>query len=159
GLTGGTFTIVSQLVPMTILITCTATLVYLHSRFVEVKDDTVDIDEHQAIALANKFVAATASIFATAVGFAALAVSEIRPIRALGLGVAPGLVITWVTVFTLFPALQKVLHTPTENERKTAGQWFRYFIGWLPSWSYRWRWVLVPGSLLLCFVGFLALFG
>ncbi|MGZ3439525.1 MAG: hypothetical protein ACXVDD_08410, partial [Polyangia bacterium] len=78
GVTGGTFTIVSSLVPMTILITCTATLVYLHSRFVEVPDDTRDIDEHQAIALANKFVAATASIFATAVGFAALAVSEIR---------------------------------------------------------------------------------
>ena len=35
GVTGGTFTIVSSLVPMTILITCTATLVYLHSRFVE----------------------------------------------------------------------------------------------------------------------------
>ena len=35
GLTGGVFTIVSQVVPMTILITCTATLVYLHSRFVD----------------------------------------------------------------------------------------------------------------------------
>ena len=79
GVTGGTFTIVSSLVPMTILITCTATLVYLHSRFVEVPDEGVDLDEHQAIALANKFVAATASIFATAVGFAALAVSRDPP--------------------------------------------------------------------------------
>lgn len=159
GLTGGTFTIVSQLVPMTILITCTATLVYLHSRFVEVPDDTTDLDEHQAIALANKFVAATASIFATAVGFAALAVSEIRPIRELGLWVAAGLVFTWITVFTLFPALQKVLNTPTEKERKTAGQWFTVFVRWLPAWSYRWRWLLVPGALVLCAVGAIALFG
>ena len=159
GITGGVFTIVSQLVPMTILITCTATLVYLHSRFVEVPDDTTDIDEHQAIALANKFVAATASIFATAVGFAALAVSEIRPIRELGLWVAAGLVFTWITVFTLFPALQKVLRTPTEAERKTAGQWFAHFTAWLPPWSYSWRWLLVPGALVLCVAGLIALFG
>jgi predicted RND superfamily exporter protein len=159
GVTGGTFTIVSSLVPMTILITCTATLVYLHSRFVEVPDEGVGPDEHQAIALANKFVAATASIFATAVGFAALAVSEIRPIRELGLWVAAGLVLTWITVFTLFPALQKALNTPTELERKTAGQWFVIFTRWLPPWSYRWRWVLVPGALILCAVGAIALFG
>lgn len=159
GITGGTFTIVSSLVPMTILITCTATLVYLHSRFVEVPDEAHDIDEHQAIALANKFVAATASIFATAVGFAALAVSEIRPIRELGEWVAAGLVLTWITVFTLFPALQKILRTPTELERKTAGQWFVRFVRWLPPWSYRWRWLLVPGALVLCAVGAIALFG
>src|SRR6185312_3930128 len=159
GVTGGTFTIVSSLVPMTILITCTATLVYLHSRFVEVPDEGVGPDEHQAIALANKFVAATASIFATAVGFAALAVSEIRPIRELGLWVAAGLVLTWITVFTLFPALQKALNTPTQKERKIAGQWFVTFTRWLPTWSYRWRWLLVPGALVLCAVGAIALFG
>ncbi|HWE27314.1 MAG TPA: MMPL family transporter, partial [Polyangia bacterium] len=159
GVTGGTFTIVSSLVPMTILITCTATLVYLHSRFVEVPDECNSIEEHQAIALANKFVAATASIFATAVGFAALAVSEIRPIRELGLWVSAGLVLTWITVFTLFPALQKTLNTPTELERKTAGQWFVAFTRWLPAWSYRWRWLLVPGALVLCAVGAIALFG
>ena len=35
GATGGMFTLVSPMVPMTILVTATATLVYLHSRFVE----------------------------------------------------------------------------------------------------------------------------
>src|SRR5262249_54889320 len=113
----------------------------------------------QAIALANKFVAVTASIFATAVWFAALAVSKIRPIRELGLWVAVGLLITWVTVFTLFPALQRLLNTPTQKERKVAGQWFNTFVRFLPPWSYRWRWLLVPGSLLLCGAGAVALFG
>lgn len=159
GLTGGVFTIVSQLVPMTILITCTATLVYLHSRFVEINDDCDDVDEHQARSLANKFVAVTASIFATAVGFAALTVSEIRPIRELGEWVAAGLLFTWITVFTLFPALQKVLRTPTQKERKTAGQWFVHYVRWLPPWSYRWRYILVPGAVVLCAVGAVALFG
>jgi predicted RND superfamily exporter protein len=159
GITGGTFSIVSQLVPMTILITCTATLVYLQSRFVEVDDPSRSFDEHQAYALANKFLAVTASIFATAVGFAALAVSEIRPIRELGVWVAVGLVLTWISVFTLFPALQKLLRTPTQKERKVAGQWFEVFVRWLPRWSYHWRWVLVPASLVMCAGGAVALFG
>ena len=65
GITGGVFTIVSSLVPMTILITCTATLVYLQSRFVDRPPDRA-VDDHQIFALCNKFLACTASIFATA---------------------------------------------------------------------------------------------
>jgi predicted RND superfamily exporter protein len=159
GIVGAVQTIMSQMLPMTVLITCTATMVYLHSRYVEIDDGCEDIEEHQAIALANKFVAVTASIFATAVGFAALAVSQIRPIRELGYFVAVGLLITWVTVFTLFPALQRMLNTPTQKERKVAGQWFTAFVRFLPPWSYRWRWLLVGGSLFLCAAGAVALFG
>src|SRR5581483_1724629 len=158
GVTGGMFTIVSALVPMTVLITCTATLVYLHSRFVERPPDRSQ-DEHQIFALCNKFLACTASVFATAVGFAALAVSQIRPIREMGIWVAIGLVFTWITVFTLFPALQKILNTPTQQERKVAGQWLTRMAGWLPRFSYRWRWLLVPSSLLLCALGAISLFG
>ncbi|MBI5528295.1 MAG: MMPL family transporter [Deltaproteobacteria bacterium] len=158
GLTGGTFTIVSALVPMTILITCLATLVYIHSRFVERPPET-GVDEHQVFALANKFLACTASVFATAVGFAALAVSDIRPIREMGIWVAVGLVFTWLVAFTLFPALQKILRTPTQIERKTAAQWFLRVVDWMPRFSYRWRWVTVPASLLLCGIGAVSLFG
>jgi predicted RND superfamily exporter protein len=158
GMIGGTFTIVSALVPMTVLITCTANLVYIHTRFVE-RPAERSVEDHHVFALANKFVACTASIFATAVGFAALAVSDIRPIREMGIWVAVGLVFTWVLVFTLFPALQRILRTPTQIERKTAGQWFLRLVAWLPRFSYRWRWWLVPGSLVLCAFGLIALFG
>ena len=158
GLTGGTFTIVSAMVPMTILITCTATLVYIHSRFVERPPDR-SVHEHQVFSLLNKFLACTASIFATAVGFAALAVSDIRPIREMGIWIAIGLVFTWIVVFTLFPALQSVLKTPTQVERKTAGQFFVRLASVLPSRSWRLRWLLVPGSLVLSALGAMALFG
>jgi predicted RND superfamily exporter protein len=158
GVTGGSFTIVSALVPMTILITCLATLVYIHSRFVE-RPPERGVDEHQIFALGNKFLACTVSIFATAVGFAALVVSEIRPIREMGLWVASGLVFTWLIAFTLFPALQKVLRTPTQVERKTAAQWFQRVVAWMPRFSYGWRWVTVPLSVLLCGAGAVALFG
>jgi len=158
GLTGGTFTMVSGFVPMTILVTCLATLVYIHSRFVE-RPPGRDVDAHQVFALANKFVACTTSIFATAVGFAALAVSDIRPIREMGTWVAIGLLFTWIIVFTLFPALQKVLCTPTQLERRTAAQWFMQVVRRMPRFSYRWRWATVPAAVALCLLGAVALFG
>ncbi|MEO6028046.1 MAG: MMPL family transporter [Candidatus Binatia bacterium] len=158
GALGGTLTIVSPMVPMTILVTATATLVYLHSRFVDRPADR-DVATHHVFALTNKFVACTASIFATAVGFAALGVSDIRPIREMGLWVALGLAATWVITFTLFPALQAVLHTPTGQERRMAGAWIERFAQWLPRFSYRFRWPLVLSSLVLSACGAVALFG
>jgi uncharacterized protein len=158
GAMGGTLTIVSPMVPMTILVTATATLVYLHSRFVE-KPPGRSFEDQQVFALVNKFVACTASVFATAVGFAALAVSDIRPIREMGIWVAIGLAATWVIVFTLFPALQNVLRTPTSEERRVAGAGMQRFAAWLPHASYRWRWPLVLTSLALSACGAIALFG
>lgn len=158
GATGGTLSIVSPMVPMTILVTVLATLVYLQSRFVD-KPEGVSADEHQIFSLSNKFVACTASIFATAVGFAALAVSNIRPIFEMGVWVAVGLTISWVVIFTLFPALQKILKTPTSEHRKTAAPWFQHLVAWLPGFSYRYRWPLVIASLLLSAGGAVALFG
>ena len=155
--TGGTLTIVSPMVPMTILVTATASLVYLQSRFVE-RPPSRPVDEHQIFALRNKFVAVTASVFATAVGFAALLVSEIRPIREMGVWVAVGLAIAWVVVFTLFPALQKLLATPTRPEREHEGG-FERLAEVLPLWSYRWRWPLVLAAIGLSLAGAVALFG
>ncbi|MGH8518623.1 MAG: MMPL family transporter, partial [Panacagrimonas sp.] len=158
GITGGTFTIVSPMVPMTILVTATATLVYLHSRFVE-RPLARPIGVHQVFALCNKFVPCTASMFATAAGFAALAVSDIRPIREMGIWVAVGVTASWVIVFTLFPALQSALRTPTRQERRAASIGFDRLAGWLPRFSYRRRWPLVGAALALSAAGAAALFG
>ena len=158
GATGGTFTLVSPMVPMTILVTATATLVYLHSRFVERPSDR-PVDEHQLFALANKFVACTASIFATGVGFAALTISSIRPIREMGIWVAVGMAITWLVVFTLFPALQRILRTPTRLARETADDRFARFARTIPGWSHRFRWPLVASAVSLSAVGAASLFG
>jgi len=158
GLVGGTFTIVSVLIPMTLLVTCLATLVYTHSRYVERPPDR-PLEEHHVFALSNKFLACTASVLATAAGFAALVVSNIRPIREMGVWLAVGLLITWAINFTLFPALQKILRTPTQVERKTAAQWFLRVAAWMPRASYRWRWVTVSTALVLSGLGAVALFG
>jgi len=158
GLLGGTLTIVSPMVPMTILVTATATLVYLHSRFVD-RPAERPVEAHQIFSYVNKFVACTASVFATAVGFGALAVSDIRPIREMGIWVALGLGAVWVICMTLFPALQSILKTPTGTERKMAGAWIQRFAEWLPRATYRWRWPLVTTALVLSAFGAVALFG
>jgi len=158
GLVGYQYSIVASLVPMTILVTATATLVYIHSRYVE-HPEGESVEDHQVFALENKFLPCTASIFATAVGFAALAVSKIRPIREMGIWVAVALLLTWVVVFTLFPALQRIFAAPTQQQRKVAGQWFLGFTAWLPGFTYRRRWPLVAISLALWTWGAAAVFG
>lgn len=155
---GWTNTVISALVPLTVMVTTTATLVYIHSRYME-RDDSPTLLEHHARALANKFLPSTASMFATAVGFAALAVSDIRPVREMGIWTACGLVVAWIGCFTLFPALQSLLRTPLRAERAAVGKWFPRFVEFMVPATRRYRWVFVITALILMLAGGAALFG
>ena len=158
GVMGFVRTIVSSLVSLTVLVTCTSTLVYIHSLYVAAPPGA-DRLEHQIFTLRNKFLPCTASIFAAAVGFAALAVSGIRPIREMGLWVAAGMVLTWLASFTLFPALERLLRTPTQAERRAAGGAWPRIVDRIVRTSWRWRKRLVAASLLLMALGLGALVG
>jgi predicted RND superfamily exporter protein len=155
---GWTHTVVSTLVPLTVMVTTTATLVYVHSRYIE-PDDSPTLLEHQARALANKFLPCTASMFATAVGFGALAISDIRPVRDMGLWTAGGLIVSWIGCFTLFPALQSLLRTPMRSEKASVARRFPSFADALVPASDRYRWPLVSGALVLMLCGAAVLFG
>lgn len=155
---GWSHTVISTLVPLTVMVTTTATLVYVHSRYIE-PDDSPTLLEHHARAIANKFLPCTASMFATAVGFGALAISDIRPVREMGLWTACGLIVAWIGCFTLFPALQSLLRTPLRSEKVAIGKRFPGFVDWLVPASRRWRWVLVGGAIVLMLCGAAALFG
>jgi predicted RND superfamily exporter protein len=122
-------------------------------------DDAPTLLEHHAGALANKFLPSTASMFATAVGFAALAVSEIRPVREMGLWTAAGLVVAWVGCFTLFPALQSLFRTPLRSEAVRVGRRFARFVDVLVPATNRYRWPLVIGAVVMMLCGAAALFG
>ena len=158
GLLGFTFTIVSVLVPLTVLVTTLATLVYLQSRFVDRPPD-VPVAAHQLAALRNKLLPVSASTFAAVMGFAALSVSKVRPIRELGIWTAIGLAISWVVAFTLFPALQLVLQTPTGATGVAGGKMYGRLAAALPAFTFRHRRGLVAAALLLCLAGAAALFG
>ena len=158
GLLGFTFTIVSVLVPLTVLVTALATLVYLQSRFVD-RPPGVPVGAHQLAALRNKLLPVTASTFAAVLGFAALAVSHIRPVREMGIWTALGLAISWLVAFTLFPALQLVLRTPTGATRVAGGKAYARLAAALPGFTLRQRRLLVTLALLVCAGGAAALFG
>src|SRR5205085_7135176 len=158
GTLGFTFTIISVLVPLTVLVTTLATLVYLHSRFVD-RPPGVPVPEHQLAALRNKVLPVTASTFAAVMGFAALSVSTLRPIQELGIWTALGLAISWLVAFTLFPALQLLLRTPTGTARVAGGRLYGRVAAALPAFPRRYRRGLVATPLLLCLAGAAALFG
>ena len=157
-LLGCSFTVVSALVPLTVMVTALASLVYLHSRFVD-QPEGVPVDEHQLQALANKFLPVTASSVAAVLGFAALSVSRIRPVREMGIWTATGLAISWVVAFTLFPALQKVLKTPTGRTVPIRSALYDRVAEAIPAFTFRFRWLLLLGSLALSLGGLVALFG
>ena len=154
---GWTNSVVSTLVPLTVMVTTTATLVYLHSKYMEPDDGPEE--SHHARALANKFLPCTASMFATAVGFAALAVSEIRPVKEMGLWTAAGLIVGWVACFTLFPALQSLLKTPRNTRERARTRRFTALVEVLVPGTYRFRWLLVVLALGVMLCGAAALFG
>ncbi len=158
GLLGFSFTIVSVLVPLTVLVTTLASLVYLHSRFVD-RPAGVPLREHQLAALRNKLLPVTASTFAAVLGFAALSVSKVRPIRELGIWTALGLAISWLVAFTLFPALQLVLRTPTGTAGAARRGLYQRVAAEVPAFAFRHRRRLVAAVLLLCIAGAAALFG
>jgi hypothetical protein len=157
-LLGASFTVVSALVPLTVMVTTLATLVYLQSRFVDQPEGT-DVDAHQAFSLANKFLPVTASTVAAVLGFGALAVSRIRPVREMGVWTAVGLALGWVVAFTLFPALQKALRTPTGRTVAVRTRFYDRLAETIPGFTWRHRWLLVVGSLVVSAAGAVGLFG
>jgi predicted RND superfamily exporter protein len=154
---GYTQSVVSTLVPLTVMVTTTATLVYLHSKYME--PDDAPGDTHHARALANKFLPCTASMFATAVGFAALSVSDIRPVKEMGLWTAAGLIVAWLACFTLFPALQSLFKAPRSSRERAEGRRFTALVAMLVPATYRYRWLLVALSVFMMLCGAAALFG
>jgi predicted RND superfamily exporter protein len=157
-LLGFSFTIVSSLVPLTVMVTTLATLTYLQSRFID-QPDHVSLAEHHVAALRNKLLPVTASTLAAAAGFAALAVSSIRPIRQMGIWTAVGLLLGYVVAYSLFPALQRVLRTPTGRRARARVAAYDRLANRLPGFTYRHRRALVAGALVVCLAGVLALTG
>lgn len=155
---GFSVTIVSELVPLVVLVTATSTLVYLHSRYIQQPVD-VPLERHHVFSLANKALPVTASIVAALLGFAALAISQIRPIREMGVWTAAGLALSWLTSFTLFPALQRLFKAPTRQGRNAAGGLYVRLADALPRFTYRFRWLLLSIALVVAAAGAVALFG
>ena len=75
---------------------------------------------------------------------------EIRPIREMGLWVAVGLVLHLDhRLHALSGAAEDAQHADRAASARPPASGSSRFTRWLPRWSYRWRWLLVPGALRL----------
>jgi predicted RND superfamily exporter protein len=77
----------------------------------------------------------------------------------MGLWTAAGLALSWVTVFTLFPALQRATRTPTGRAVAVRTRYYDEVAAALPPFTWRLRVPLVAGALALAAAGLVALAG
>jgi predicted RND superfamily exporter protein len=140
------------------MVTTLATLTYLHSRFID-HPEGATFEDHQLFALRNKLRPIGASTVAAAAGFAALAVSHILPIRQMGLWTALGLAISWLVSYTLFPALQRVLRTPTSQRVAVRVALYDRVARAIPGFTRRYRWPIVVTAAALALAGAVSLAG
>jgi predicted RND superfamily exporter protein len=77
----------------------------------------------------------------------------------MGIWTATGLALSWLVAFTLFPALQRALRTPTGRAVPIRSAVYDRVAAILPGLTFRLRWPLLAGSLVLAGGGLVALFG
>ncbi len=86
-------------------------------------------------------------MFATAVGFAAFAVSDIRPVREMGLWTACGLIVAWVRLLHAISGAAIAAALPEALRGVRARRRFGAFVDVLVPATRRYRWPLVAGAL------------
>ena len=158
-LTGWAHTIVSSLVPLTVLVTATATLVYIHSRYID-RAGAEDLAAHHARVLANKFLPCTASIFATARGLRRAGPCPISA-RCARWACGPPRAWSWPgsPASRCFRRCSSCCARPRRPEVAAAGRWYPAFVDkWLPL-TRTLRWPLVGTAVAGMVAGVIALVG
>lgn len=154
-LSGSMLTMVSAVLPMMVLIIAIETMVHIYSGYVR-PPEGVARREHLVAVLTQKWRACWFSVFTTSVGFGSFAMSPVMPIRDLGIFVALALLVVFSACFTLFPALLDILKPSTGYKGKAVGLTIMDPVfARIPSFSYRWRKVLVP---LMTLVGLVSIY-
>ena len=155
---GSVLTLVSTVLPMMVLIVSIETMVHIYSGYVR-PPEGADLHEHLINVLSRKWRACWFSVFTTSVGFGSFAVSEVMPIRDLGIFVSVSLIISFAICFTLFPAMLDLLQPPTGRKVRAIGlQVFDPVLAAIPTYSYWWRKSIVPVMTLLGLFGIWSFF-
>jgi len=116
-------TIVSTIVPLTVMVTTTATLVYIHSKYMEPDDAPAWSNTRHGRSPTNSCLAPhRCSPPPSALPHSRC--RKFRPVREMGLWTACGLIVAWVSCFTLFPSLQSLFRAPMRSRTASAGKWF-----------------------------------
>ncbi len=124
GLSGGRFTILSNILPAVLYIVSFAALIHLlyplmhPPALLRTKEETRSF---LIQVLCEKFRPCLFSAVTTAAGFASLGVSEVEPVRQLGFFLALGVLISFMLLLTLFPALASFFIPLGKSMKKEEG--------------------------------------
>ena len=158
-LTGSFLNMLSNILPLMVMIISLETLMHIYSGYVRQPEGT-DSKTHLIQVLSNKTTACFMAVFTTMVGFASFSFSGIQPIHDLGVQVTMGLAIGFIVAFTFFPVLIDRLRPPTAKDKSTVGfTAMDPVLHAIPSFTYRYRWVILPVAAVLVGAGIVAFQG
>jgi predicted RND superfamily exporter protein len=125
--TGKKLDILSIIIPNIMLVIGMSDVVHLLSRYLE--ELRKGVEKLQALKVAYLEVgrATFLTSITTAIGFASLGLSAIKPIRELGLYTAAGVAIAFILAFSLLPALLFLLPKPKIAEQQPHYSWKKSF--------------------------------
>jgi uncharacterized protein len=132
-LTGEAITIGTLVLPTLLIVIGSTYSIYVIAQYEDEVGRGGSADEIVLRALARVTVPVTVAAFTTVVGFAALLVSRIATIRALGLYAAVGFVCLTTVVLTLMPAILTLLPAPRRVAARKASNRLN---GWLAQIAY-----------------------
>ncbi|MGY6561606.1 MAG: efflux RND transporter permease subunit [Luteibaculaceae bacterium] len=113
-LTGQKLNILNVLLPTILLVVGTSDTVHLTSRYYEQLRKTKNKIKALALSLKEVGTATLLTTLTTAVGFGALIVSPVKPVKEFGLYAALGVIIAYILSFTVYPAILLLLPEPTK---------------------------------------------
>lgn len=122
---GRTLSILTIVLPSILFVVGTSDVVHILERYVS--ELSVGKDKRSALAagLREVSVATLLTSLTTSIGFAALLISSIGPIREFGAMTAIGVMLAYVLAFSVLPALLMLLPVPKQAVLKRSERWQR----------------------------------
>ncbi len=117
-LTGKSFDLLSSLLPTILFVVGMSDVVHIISKYVD--ELRTGIPRNRALAMAIKHigVATLLTSVTTAIGFATLCISPVKPVKDFGLYTAAGVLIAYLVTIVLLPALLFLLPPPRIAKKK-----------------------------------------
>jgi len=123
GLVGWKVTVISSNFLALMLIITISMNIHLTVRYLQLHRDRPDLPHHDLVATTVRRMVwpCLYTALTTIIGFGSLVFSGIKPVIDFGWMMSIGLGVTFVTAFTLFPAVVLLLGRPSRRERSGAG--------------------------------------
>jgi uncharacterized protein len=116
--------IVTAMLPVVLVTISASVVIHLLNEFHHVRRGEEDQDALAAV-LRGLFWPSLWTTLTTVVAFLSLALSDVVPLRQLGLAAAPGVAFSWVQTMVIAPMLIRLLWSGQSRRRRSRSRWVR----------------------------------